>query len=73
MWQLEAKSTACLYQESILFSYRKKSYDMVIRKEDFTKKPYQKMIEIIRSPEYQKEVAGLGSYNVENMGKNYLF
>ena len=27
------------------------------------------MIEIIRSSEYQKEVAGLGGYNVENMGK----
>lgn len=48
---------------------QEESYDMVIRKEDFTKKPYQKMIEIIRSPEYQKEVAELGSYNVENMGK----
>lgn len=48
---------------------QEESYDMAIRKEDFTKKPYQKMIEIIRSPEYQKEVAGLGSYNVENMGK----
>lgn len=48
---------------------QEESYDMVIRKEDFTKKPYQKMIEIIRSPEYQKEVDGLGSYNVENMGK----
>lgn len=48
---------------------QEESYDMVIRKEDFTKKPYQKMIEIVRSPEYQKEVAGLGSYNVENMGK----
>ena len=48
---------------------QEESYDMVIRKEDFTKKPYQEMIEIIRSPEYQKEVAGLGGYNVENMGK----
>ena len=48
---------------------QEESYDMVIRKEDFAKKPYQKMIEIIRSPEYQKEVAGLGGYNVENMGK----
>ena len=46
---------------------QEESYDMVIRKEDLTKKPYQKMIEIIRSTEYQKEVAGLGSYNVENM------
>lgn len=48
---------------------QEESYDMVIRKEDFNKKTYQKMIEIIRSPEYQKEVAGLGGYNVENMGK----
>lgn len=51
---------------------QEESYDMVIRKEDFTKKSYQKMIEIIRSPEYQKEVAGLGSYNVENMGKLFI-
>lgn len=48
---------------------QEESYDMVIRKEDFLKKPYQKMIEIIRSSEYQKEVAGLGGYNVENMEK----
>ena len=48
---------------------QEESYDMVIRKEDFLKKPYQKMIEIIRSSVYQKEVAGLGGYNVENMGK----
>lgn len=48
---------------------QEESYDMVIRKEDFIKKPYQKMIEIICSPEYQNEVAGLGGYNVENMGE----
>lgn len=48
---------------------QEESYDMVIRKDDFLKKPYQKMIEIIRSSEYQKKVAGLGGYNVENMGK----
>lgn len=48
---------------------QEESYDMVIRKDDFLKKPYQKMIEIIRSSEYQKEVAGLGGYNVEYMGK----
>lgn len=45
------------------------SYDMVIRKEDFDQKPYQKMIEIICSEEYQKEVAGLGGYDVKDMGK----
>lgn len=45
------------------------SYDIVIRKEDFDQKPYQKMIEIIRSEEYQKEVAGLGGYDVKDMGK----
>lgn len=45
------------------------SYDMVIRKEDFDQKSYQKMIEIIRSEEYQKEVAGLGGYDVKDMGK----
>ena len=45
------------------------SYDMVIRKEDFNRKPYQKMLEIIRSEEYQKEVAGLGGYDVKDMGR----
>lgn len=45
------------------------SYDMVIRKEDFNQKPYKKMMEIIRSEEYQKEVAGLGGYDVKDMGK----
>lgn len=45
------------------------SYDMVIRKEDFDRKPYQKMLEIIRSEEYQKEVEGLGGYDVKDMGK----
>lgn len=45
------------------------SYDMVFRKEDFSKQPYQTLLKILRSQEYQDEVAALGGYDVTDMGK----
>lgn len=48
---------------------QEESYDMVVRKEDFSKEPYQALLEILRSREYQKEVCALGGYDITDMGK----
>lgn len=48
---------------------QEESYDMVIRKEDFPKRKYQVLMEILQSEEYQKEVKDLGGYNITDMGK----
>lgn len=48
---------------------QEESYDMVIRKDDFSKEPYQALLEILRSDEYQKEVYALGGYDIADMGK----
>lgn len=45
------------------------SYDLIIRKEDFEKELYQKMVSVIRSEDYRKEVEGLGGYDTTDMGK----
>lgn len=52
---------------------QEESYDMVIRKEDFHKEPYQVLLEILRSEEYQKEVKALGGYDITDMGKIIYF
>lgn len=56
--------------EGISFVFQQEeSYDMVIRKEDFEKPMYQTLFSIICSEEYREEVAGLGGYDVADMGK----
>lgn len=44
-------------------------YDMVFRKEDFWKPPYQALLHILQSSEYQEEVFALGGYDVTGMGE----
>lgn len=48
---------------------QEESYDMVFRKEDFEKMPYQTLLAILRSQEYQEEVEALGGYDVSGMGE----
>lgn len=60
-------------QEIDFIFQQEESYDMVIRKEDFDKEPYQVLLEILRSDEYQKEVKALGGYDITDMGKIIYF
>lgn len=44
-------------------------YELVIRKEDFNKPPFQAVIEILRSQEFKKELEGIGGYDLSKIGK----
>lgn len=44
-------------------------YEMVIKKEDFDKLPFQTIMEIIRSYDFQSEIIGIGGYNIDKIGK----
>lgn len=48
---------------------QEESYDMVIRKDDIIKPPYQTLMSILRTPGYGEEVEALGGYDVTDMGK----
>ncbi len=44
-------------------------YDLVIRKEDLNKPPFQALLAAIRSQAFREEVSGLGGYDVSRMGE----
>ncbi|MEM5794858.1 MAG: helix-turn-helix transcriptional regulator [Bacillota bacterium] len=44
-------------------------YDMVVRKEDFTKPHFQAVMAVLRSSAFRNEVAGLGGYDISHMGE----
>lgn len=44
-------------------------YDLVIKKEDINKAPFQAAIEILRSQEFRMELEGIGGYDLTNLGK----
>lgn len=44
-------------------------YDLVIKKEDMSKPPFQALIEIIRSEEFKIELEGIGGYDLSETGK----
>jgi putative molybdopterin biosynthesis protein len=44
-------------------------YDLVIKKEDMEKDPFQAALEIINSSEFKKEIEGIGGYDLTDTGK----
>ncbi|HBE77115.1 MAG TPA: excisionase [Firmicutes bacterium] len=59
-----------LQVESVDFiPLHKERYDLVMRKEDAAKPHFQKVIAILRSTAFRNEVAGLGGYDISDMGK----
>lgn len=48
---------------------QKERYDMVIRKDDFTKPYFQAVMAVLRSTSFRNEVAGLGGYDISRMGE----
>lgn len=44
-------------------------YELVIKKEDLEKAPFQAVIEILRSQELKMELEGIGGYDLSEMGK----
>ena len=44
-------------------------YELVIKKEDIEKAPFQAVLEILRSEEFKLEIEGLGGYDLAEIGK----
>lgn len=47
----------------------KERYDLIIRKEDLEKAHFQLFLEVLSSPEFRKEVEGMGGYDISQMGE----
>lgn len=48
---------------------QKERYDMVMRKEDFTKPHFQAVMAVLRSAAFRNEVDGMGGYDISHMGE----
>jgi len=48
---------------------QKERYDLVVRKEDLAKPHFQALWSILKSPAFQKEVSGIGGYDISRMGE----
>lgn len=46
----------------------KERYDLVIKKEDFNKPPFQAVIQILNSEEFKLELLGIGGYDISELG-----
>lgn len=44
-------------------------YELVIRKEDFTKSNFKALLHVINSQEFRMEIQGIGGYDLTEMGK----
>jgi putative molybdopterin biosynthesis protein len=44
-------------------------YDLVVRRADLDQAPFQALVEVLRSPEFRKNLEGLGGYGLEGLGQ----
>lgn len=47
---------------------QKERYELVIKKEDFNKPPFQAVMEILNSEEFKLELMGIGGYDISELG-----
>jgi len=60
---------AAMQVENVEFiPLQKERYDLVLLRQDLDKPQFQGLLAILRSPEYRKEIAGMGGYDVSQMG-----
>jgi len=52
-----------------LYHYKRKDNDLIIRKDDINKPPFQAILEILNSKEFQEELRGIGGYDLSDTGK----
>lgn len=64
---------AALQVENVDFiPLQKERYDLIIRNDDINKPPFQAVLEILNSKEFQEELRGIGGYDVSETGKIIL-
>ena len=69
MWAWGTKRQPCRSGKLILCSLQKERYELVMKKEDMNKPYFQAVLEILQSPEFKKELQGLGDYDLTDTGK----
>ncbi|WP_026883043.1 helix-turn-helix transcriptional regulator [Clostridium akagii] len=61
---------AALQVQNIEFiPLQKERYDLIIKKDDINKPPFQAILEILNSKEFQEELRGIGGYDLSDTGK----
>lgn len=64
---------AALQVENVDFiPLQKERYDLIIKKDDINKPPFQAVLEILNSKEFQEELRGIGGYDISDTGKIIL-
>jgi putative molybdopterin biosynthesis protein len=48
---------------------QKERYELVMKKEDMLKGPFQAILEILKSDDFKSEIKGIGGYDIEETGK----
>lgn len=64
------KNTGYFEKEIDFIPLQIEQYDMVMKKEDIIKEPFQTILKILSSPEFQYEIKSIGGYdNIARMGE----
>ncbi|NLW38567.1 MAG: helix-turn-helix transcriptional regulator [Peptococcaceae bacterium] len=63
------EKTAMQVREIDFVPLQKERYELVMKKEDMNKPYFQAVLEILQSPEFKKELQGLGDYDLTDTGK----
>lgn len=63
------EKTALQVKDIDFIPLQKEQYDLIIKKEDINKPPFQAVLEILNSKEFQMELLGIGGYDISDTGK----
>jgi len=63
------EKTAMQVREIDFVPLQKERYELVMKKEDMNKPYFQAVLQILQSPEFKKELQGLGDYDLTDTGK----
>lgn len=63
------EKTSLQVKEIDFIPLQKERYEMVIKKEDLNKQPFEAVLEILRSPEFRFELEGIGGYDLAEIGQ----
>lgn len=63
------EKTALQVQNVQFVPMQNERYDLIIKKDDIDKPPFQAILQILNSKEFQEELRGIGGYDLTDMGK----
>ena len=61
---------AALHVQNVQFiPIQKERYNLIIKKDDIDEPPFQAILQILNSKEFQEELRGIGGYDLTDTGK----